>query len=220
METLRYQQLDYVLRLPENFSKTEKYPLVVYLHGAGGRGRDLDVIVNHPFFSCTKEHLKGVVSVAPQCYENSWFTIFEQLQRFLEYAISLDYIDKTKVYLVGASMGGYTTWQMAESRPELFAAIIPICGGGMYWNAARLKAMGVWAFHGDSDLVVFPEESKKMVDKINEAGGNAKLTIYKNTPHNAWTPTFEDAKVWEWLLSHSLVYEETAPVCQGVKNFG
>lgn len=100
-------------------------------------------------------------------------------------------------------MGGYATWQMAMSYPELFAAIIPICGGGMYWNSARLVNMGVWAFHGDSDLVVLKEESKKMVDGIKNNGGKPKLTIYNNCGHNAWTPTFNNQEVWKWLLSQS-----------------
>ena len=69
-------------------------------------------------------------------------------------------MDKSRVYVVGASMGGYATWQLAMSRPELFAAIIPICGGGMYWNAGRLIHMGVWVFHGEEDITVLPQESK------------------------------------------------------------
>ena len=99
-------------------------------------------------------------------------------------------------------MGGYTTWQLAMSRPEWFAAIIPICGGGMYWNAARLIHMGVWAFHGDIDGAVFTEESKKMTDAVNANGGNARLTVYENTGHDAWTRTFENKDVWAWLLLH------------------
>lgn len=195
-----FKKLKYVLREPENFSKNSTYPLVIYLHGAGKRGDNIDLIVKHPEFTLTKEHLKGAITVAPQCYEDSWFSIFEQLQEFIESMINLDYVDKKRVYLVGGSMGGYATWQMAMSRPEWFAAIIPICGGGMYWNAARLVNMGVWAFHGDSDPVVFPEESEKMVKAINNNGGHAKLTIYQNCGHDAWTATFKNKEVWEWLL--------------------
>jgi len=143
METRIFEELDYVLRMPEEFSNKEKYPLVIYLHGAGGRGRDTDIIYNHPFFSKTEPWLKGAISVAPQCYEDSWFSIFEQLQAFVKDVIAWDCVDKSRVYVVGASMGGYATWQLAMSRPELFAAIIPICGGGMYWNAGRLIHMGL-----------------------------------------------------------------------------
>ena len=147
-ELLRFKELDYVIRYPEGFTDTGKYPLVLYLHGAGGRGRDTDLIYNHPFFGDTEGNNLPAVFCAPQCYEDSWFSIFEQLQEFVKYVIDLDYIDQERVYVLGASMGGYTTWQLAMSRPELFAAIVPICGGGMYWNGGRLANMGVWAFLG------------------------------------------------------------------------
>ncbi|MBQ7924132.1 MAG: prolyl oligopeptidase family serine peptidase [Clostridia bacterium] len=220
MEILRYEQLDYVCRLPENFNEQEKYPLVIYLHGAGGRGRDTQLIYTHPFFSDTARFLKGAVSVAPQCYADSWFNIFEQLQRFIEYVSGQSYIDATRVYLIGASMGGYATWQMAMARPELFAAVVPICGGGMYWNGARLVNMGVWAFHGESDPVVFCEESKKMVKSVNDNGGNAKLTVYEGVEHNAWSPTFCNEELWIWLLKQKAHYKETKSAYDNVKQFG
>ena len=220
MEKRVFEKLDYVLRMPENFSKEKQYPLVIYLHGAGGRGRDVDVIYEHPFFSETAPWLKDVISVAPQCYEDSWFSIFEQLQAFVEHVIGWECVDSSRVYAVGASMGGYTTWQLAMSRPEWFAAIIPICGGGMYWNAGRLIHMGVWAFHGAEDWVVFPEESKKMVDAINANGGKAQLTVYENIVHDAWTKTFQNKSVWEWLLSHRSNYKATKSAYDNVKDFG
>lgn len=220
MEIKTYQELDYIVRNPKNFVVDKKYPLVIYLHGAGGRGRNTELIFDHPFFKETDHLLGGVVSVAPQCYENSWFTIFEQLQHFIEYVISWECIDVSRVYLIGASMGGYATWQMAMSRPEWFAAIVPICGGGMYWNGIRLINMGVWAFHGEKDPVVFCEESRKMVEAINRNGGNAKLTIYSNCEHNAWIPTFQNQEVWRWLLSHTLQNQEAKSICDNVEQFG
>ena len=220
MERLTYKALGYVLRKPTAFEDGKKYPLVIYLHGAGGRGRDMEIIYTHPFFKETATFLKDAVCVAPQCYADSWFNIFEQLQDFVEYAISWGFVDPTRVYVVGASMGGYATWQLAMSRPELFAGIMPICGGGMYWNAARLKNMGVWAFHGDSDGCVFCEESKKMVDAVRASGGEAKLTIYENGTHDAWTATFQNGDAWEWLLSHKSHYEESKSAYDNVEQFG
>lgn len=204
MNAYTYKKINYVIRMPENFVDTKKYPVVIYIHGAGSRGSDIDLLKNHTFFKETEERLKDVVAVAPQCYENSWFTIFEQLLQFIKHIIKKKYVDKKKVYLVGASMGAYTTWQLAMSRPELFAAIIPICGGGMYWNASRLIDMDIWAFHGDQDPTVFCEESKKMVDAINNKGGHAKLTIYNGCEHDSWTRTFQNNSVWDWLLSKKL----------------
>jgi predicted peptidase len=220
MDILRYNELDYVLRMPENYEQTEKYPLVIYVHGAGGRGREIEKISTHPFFMETEPFLKNVVSVAPQCYANTWFDIFEQLQDFIAFMISRPYVDASRVYLVGASMGGYTTWQMAMTRPEWFAAIVPICGGGMYWNAARLKNMGVWAFHGADDKTVLPEESEKMVNRVNACGGNAKLTVYDGVAHNAWTPAFQTEELWAWLFAQTCYYEETVSEYDNVKQFG
>lgn len=225
-EVFRFKELDYVIRYPEGFRKmpaegaagaisevsaenkenVTQYPLVLYMHGAGGRGRNIDLIYNHPFFTETEGFHFPVISVAPQCYEDSWFSIFEQLQEFVRYMIDQPYVDKAKVYLIGASMGGYTTWQLAMSRPELFAAIVPICGGGMYWNAARFIGMGVWAFHGAEDPIVNPDESRKMVASINEKGGKASLTIYEGVPHDAWTPTFRDPEMWKWMFAHENTY--------------
>lgn len=219
-EILKFEEIDYVIRYPENFSKEKKYPLVIYLHGAGGRGRDINITFNHSFFSLSEPFCKEAVTVVPQCYANTWFDIFEQLQRFIKGMIDAEYVNKMRVYIIGASMGGYTTWQMAMSHPEWFAAAVPICGGGMYWNAERLKHMGIWAFHGSDDPTVFCEESKKMVQKINQKGGNARLTIYEGVKHDAWTPTFKDPEMWKWMFSQTLYYEETENRYNDVVKFG
>lgn len=197
----RYKEIDYVIRYPENFLSDEKYPLVFYIHGAGGRGRDISQISNHPIFSLTEKLSYEAIFVAPQCYSDSWFDIFEQLQDFIRSVMEEKYVDRSRIYLMGASMGGYTAWQLAMSHPEWFAALVPMCGGGMYWNAGRLKDMAVWAFHGSDDDTVLCEESRKMVERIQEAGGNAKFTIYEGAGHDAWTPTIQNPEVSEWLFS-------------------
>ena len=220
MEHLTYKKLDYVIRHPKNFDATKQYPLVIYLHGAGGRGSDVSKILNHVFFTESEPFCQDAVSVAPQCYANAWFDIFEQLQDFVEFVIGKEYVDPQRVYLIGASMGGYTTWQLAMSRPELFAAIVPICGGGMYWNAERLKHMGVWACHGSEDKTVLCEESQKMVNAVNKKGGCAKLTVYEGVAHNAWTPTFQNPEVWRWLFAHTLCVGETKNEYGDVVKFG
>ena len=220
MKICAYKKLNYVLREPKEFSTNKKYPVVIYLHGAGGRGDNIQVIVEHPFFSATELWLKDAISIAPQCYEDSWFSIFEQLQEFIKYVSKLEYVDTSRVYVVGASMGGYATWQVAMSIPEVVAAIIPICGGGMYWNAGRLVNMGVWAFHGAKDCTVLPEESKKMINSIINCGGKPLLTIYEDLEHDSWNRTFENAEVWKWLLSCESKYQETKSKYDNVKAYG
>lgn len=202
-EILRYKEIDYVIRYPEGFleDSEKKYPLLFYIHGSGGRGRDIERMMEHPFFQETDPLQLPAVSVVPQCYEDSWFSIFEQLQEFLRFHMDQAYIDRDRVYVMGSSMGGYTTWQLAMSRPEWFAAIVPICGGGMYWNAERLRDVPVWAFHGAKDGVVRLEESVKMTEAVNACGGNARLTVYPQREHDAWTDTYSNPEVFRWLLS-------------------
>lgn len=199
-KVLQHNKIKYVIRYPEEFSENETYPLLIFIHGAGGRGMNIDTIYNHSFFGQTDKYKLNMVSVAPQCYENSWFSIFEQLQEFVKDVIMQEFIDKSRVYLMGASMGAYATWQLAMSRPELFAAIVPICGGGMYWNAERLKEIPVWAFHGSDDNVVFCRESENMVQAINKCGGNAKLTVFEGVEHNSWSTVFNYSKLFDWLI--------------------
>ena len=97
-------------------------------------------------------------------------------------------------------MGGYGAWQLAMTMPNYFAAIVPICGGGMKWNTGRLKNIPVWAFHGKEDLVVSVEESIRMVDAVNENGGTAKLTLLDNTGHNSWDYAYAQKQLFDWLL--------------------
>ena len=126
-----------------------------------------------------------------------------------------------KPILTGASMGGYATWQLAMSMPECFAAAVPICGGGMYWNAERLKNVPIWAFHGGKDNVVSVEESKKMVDSVNQKGGSAKLTIYPENGHDAWSDTYSNHLVYSWFLSHlNCNTEKITDIYDDSKTFG
>ena len=130
-------------------------------------------------------------------------------------------MDADRVYGMGASMGGYGTWQMAMSMPSYYAAIVPICGGGMYWNAFRIKDLPVWAFHGAKDQTVFVEESIKMTDAIRGWGGNPKLTIYPENTHDAWTDTYSNDEVYKWFLEHKNKNEqEQTTKLEGSKLFG
>ena len=138
---------------------------------------------------------------APLCSEDCWFDMLETLKEWASVMAAHPFVDAERVYLMGNSMGGYASWQLGMSLPSLFAAIVPICGGGMYWNAGRLSSVPVWAFHGEKDTTVFVEESKKMVAAVNARGGNAKLTLYPENGHDAWTDTYRNPEVFSWLLA-------------------
>ena len=110
-------------------------------------------------------------------------------------------IDKTRVYVTGLSMGGYGTWALAARRPELFAAAVPICGGGDPATVNVLKNLPIWVFHGVLDKVVLPEESEKMIRALEKAGGKVRYTLYPESYHDSWTETYDNPALYDWMLS-------------------
>lgn len=194
--------MKYLVRLPKEYEEGKGYPTILYLHGAGTRGSITSLTDSIIFRAAHKLEDFPFVIAAPLCHADSWFDLFETLKRFAVKTATEEFCDRERLYLMGTSMGGYGTWQLAMSMPELFAAIVPVCGGGMYWNAGRLVNVPVWAFHGGKDTTVYPEESRKMVDAVNQRGGSARLTIYPENGHNAWDDTYTNKEVYEWLLSN------------------
>ena len=217
MQELQLGMLRYVIRYPDGFSNEKKYPIILFLHGAGGRGDNIDKLLSNPFFVLTEKHEKfPFVCVAPLCSKNTWFDMWEHLEKLVTEISSLPFADKDRIYLMGASMGGYATWQLAMSMPEYFAAIVPICGGGMYWNAGRLVDVPVWAFHGAKDTTVLLDESVKMVEAVKHHGGEAKLTVYPENSHDAWSDTYSNPEVFDWLLKHK--NKNDSQRCDGYNN--
>ncbi len=202
-EIKTFGKMRYMLRYPRQFSAEAKYPALLFLHGAGTRGTQIEKLRENVFFSLTEalEDFPFVV-FAPQCSENTWFDCFETLRDFARSLSALAFVDPERIYLMGTSMGGYASWQLAMSCPDLFAAAVPICGGGMYWNAARLVNVPIWAFHGGKDRTVNVEESIKMVNAVNARGGSARLTVYPDLAHNAWSDTYSNPEVYAWMLEH------------------
>ena len=198
-----FQNIRCLVREPKDFDPLKKYPVLLYLHGAGTRGNDINKLYTNPFFQLIETHHDlPFVIVAPLCEENTWFDIWKHLKLFVNEIAALPFADRERIYVIGASMGGYATWQLAMSMPDQFAAIVPICGGGMYWNAARLVNVPVWAFHGAKDPTVRLEESLKMVEAVKRCGGEAKLTVYPENSHDAWSDTYRNPEVFAWLLKH------------------
>ena len=137
MIVLQFDNIRYIVSKPLGFKETERYPTVIFMHGAGTRGDNIEKLSRNPFFKDHNILLKEAIIYAPLCSEDTWFDIFESVRRFARFVSENKNTDKSRLYLVGASMGAYAVWQMLRSDPELYAAAIPICGGGMYWNAEK-----------------------------------------------------------------------------------
>lgn len=172
--------------------------VILHLHGAGGRGTDISLVAFNPLmkYAYSSNGEFPFVIIAPQCEYDSWFDIFERLQDFSEYVKIKE--NAENYFLSGISMGGYTAWQLLESKPCLFKKAIICCGGGMYWNAGRINAE-VHAYHGKNDTEVYCDESVRMIERMISAGKKAKLTVYDDAYHNCWDRTYDNPETYKFL---------------------
>ncbi|WP_162051481.1 carboxylesterase family protein [Pontibacter pamirensis] len=186
----------------------KEWPLILFLHGAGERGDDLEKVKLQglPQYLIGKEDFPFVVAY-PQCPRQSYWQM-PLLSEWLKEVLEQVRADKTRIYLTGISMGGYGTWHWAAARPEKFAAILPVCGGGEITRARHLAKMPIWAFHGAKDDVVPVEETLKMAKAVEAAGGHVKLTIYPNLKHDSWTETYNNPEIYDWFLEHQKEVKE------------
>lgn len=214
--------LNYLYRAPS--CDEAKAPAILMLHGAGCRGSDLALLEKNQFFDATSLYAESAPAhlFAPQCHKNTWFDLFESLEAFVEKIASRPDVDEDRLYLMGPSMGGYACWQLAMSMPDRFAAMVPICGGGMYWNAPRLKNLPIWAVHGAIDPTVDVRESERMVEAVNAAGGNAKLTVLPDIRHDSWVLAYSSEEIKQWMFSQKRVSGEEGKgiVTADPKKFG
>ncbi|WMJ74836.1 prolyl oligopeptidase family serine peptidase [Cytophagaceae bacterium ABcell3] len=196
--------LNYLLYLPDGYSEHTpgEFPIIFFLHGAGERGNNLELLTTQglPAIIESQSSFPFIV-VSPQCPSGTYWSV-TILKSFIDEVLHDLKPDLNRVYITGISMGGYGTWTLAINYPEIFAAAIPICGGGDPESAHKIKSLPVWAFHGAKDNIVPPWETENMVKALQEAGGNVKLTIYPDEAHDSWTKTYANPEVYEWLLSH------------------
>ena len=199
-------RLNYLLSLPADYESKpdESFPLVLFLHGLGESGDDLNLVKKHgPPKQAAAGREFPFLLVAPQNPTGRWWQPVELLALLDE--IERTYrVDADRISITGLSMGGYGTWNTAGFAPERFAAAAPICGGGNGVLTRNVGTLPIWAFHGGDDPVVPPFLSEHLVDAINRRGGNAKLTIYPGVGHDSWTQTYDDPAFYDWLLSHRL----------------
>ena len=195
---------DFVVQLPRDYGGAgKKYPLIIYLHGSGACGGETSKLLAAGIFKATSQREDSpFVVVAPHLPDYSGWWSVESLDAVLDHLLEKYDVDPDRVYLTGASLGAYGVWDWACHRPRAFAAIAPIAGGGNDDWADKLKHVPVWAFHGANDQAVALAEEERMVNAVKKSGGDAKLTIYPDTGHNAWDKAYRDPALFEWFLSH------------------
>ncbi len=214
--------LPYRLILPENYDAANKYPLLFFFHGAGERGNDNEL----QFFHCVQylaDNLPEVIIVAPQCpVNNQWvdtpwangaYSIdavpeSDELQAVMELLAQLqeEYsVDSDRIYASGISMGGFAVWDVMMRHNDVFAAGIPVCGGGDLSQAQNLVDVPLFVFHGDKDDAVPVSGSRDVVNAIKEAGGTkVEYVEYPGAGHGIWNDAFATEGLLEKLLEQRL----------------
>lgn len=190
----------YAVQLPTGYDtdKTKRWPLLLFLHGSGESGENLErVKVHGPW-----KHTQEFVIVAPQNPTGDWWQP-EQVLALVDTLEKTYRLDRTRLYLTGLSLGGFGTWATALEAPKRFAAIVPICGVGDPADAARLTALPTWAFHGVRDDAVPVRHSQEMIAALQKAGAqDARLTLYPELGHDVWSTSYAQPALYAWLLSH------------------
>ena len=194
--------VNYLLYLPQDYNKdtAKLWPLMVFLHGSGEAGTDVQKVkVNGPPKLIEQGKQYPFIVVSPQAPENEGWEpqVIIRLIKGLQQQYK---VDKERIYLTGLSMGGFGTWNIASKFPTMFAAIAPICGGGDTTEVMKLKRMPVWCFHGAKDNVVSPEQSYRMVRALKKFNPDVKLTIYPDAGHDSWTPAYDNDSLYAWML--------------------
>jgi predicted peptidase len=197
----------YLRYLPPGYQEKPdaKWPLVIFLHGAGERGDDLEVLKKH---GPTKHIAAGedypAIVVSPQCPKGEIWDA-HGVHALTQEIMRSHRVDVDRVYLTGLSMGGFGTWETVMVYPQTYAAVMPICGGAgvRFVMTETIKQVPEWIFHGEKDTVVDPSCSKRMADALKKDGANVRLTLYPDLSHDCWTVTYANPEVWAWLFAQS-----------------
>jgi predicted peptidase len=216
-EVLRYRLLKPLDDDANEGSAKQKYPLLIFLHGGGERGDDNSRQLVHGGRIMADETFRRrypAFIIAPQCPEDiTWTSVIlgstydsrpSPLDLTLQAAAALQKefsIDANRVYGVGVSMGGDGVLEVLRYKPKLLAAAVIICGYGSPNFAAAFAATPIWLFHGDADGINPVEGARNMVQALSAAGGRPIYTEYAGVGHDAWTPTFDNRIMWDWLFA-------------------
>ncbi len=222
----RSDTIPYRILFPKNFNKRNQYPLIIFLHGSGERGKDNELQLTHGAELFLREEIRNefpAIVVFPQCPETkSWNNTdytdvggyqvifpssieFNQQQNLLEdllqHLVALYPVDEDRQYIGGLSMGGMGTLELLRRNPNSFAAAFSICGGAHKMAAAPLSKTPIWLFHGDADTVIPSSGSMDLYAALKEFNADVKMTIYHKVGHDSWTKAFEEPELLPWLFS-------------------
>ena len=201
---------NFLLFLPENESEkiNDKYPTILFLHGIGELGSDLQVLKREglPKILDGDKNFPFIV-ISPQCPSSTeWYYTNEDnvraMNNMLDDAIKRFPIDTSRIYITGLSMGGIGTWYYSIKMPERFAAMAPVAFRGDGWSCCPAKDIPVWAFHGQNDNVIPLSSAQSLVNQFKQCGGNIEFTVYPSTGHDCWTKTYNNNELYTWFLQH------------------
>lgn len=194
--------IDCLVYLPEGYrDSVARWPLVLFLHGVGECGEDLEIVKRQGLPRVLEEgHPLPFLLVSPQARSRGWDP--QMLLALLDQIEERYRVDRDRIYVTGLSMGGFGAWALAAADPGRFAAAVPICGGGDPAWVSRLKNLPLWVFHGAQDDTVPIARSEEMVQALQAVGGNVEFTVYPKAGHDCWTETYDDPRLYEWLLRH------------------
>lgn len=194
----------YLLFVPRGYNTATKanWPVIVFLHGSGESGSDLDKVKVHGPPQIVSDDVDfPFIVVSPQApAPTGWDPAM--LDKTLDAALAGLRADPDRIYLTGLSMGGIGTWAWAEANPGRFAAIAPVAARGDASKACTLANLPIWDFHGDSDPVVPVMGDIAMVQAVRACGGEPRMSILPNTGHNSWDAAYADQGLYMWFLHH------------------
>lgn len=211
------ETMPYRLFIPDEGARKNRLPLILYLHGGGGVGTDNRKQISggntngtHAWTTAEAQRRHPAFVLAPQLAQNrpsqpgradAWSSSLATVLEIIA-AVSREFaIDSDRVYVTGQSLGGYGAWEIVSRHPQMFAAAVPLCGGGDAVRIVAARTVPVWAFHGAQDPVVPVSESRELVAALRRAGSAVKYTEYADVGHDAWTRAYSEPELAEWIFS-------------------
>lgn len=202
-EVKKTQQISYILDYPKEAN--EKIPLMVFLHGSGERGTDLEKVKANGPFKYKNLFPEPVAILAPQCPDGVWWDT--EAVYYLIKEIQQKYkVDESRIILTGLSMGGWGTLKLAMEHPEMFSAVAAVCPPVdrlMKVRATQYSALPMKIFHGGNDDIVSPINSIEIYQEIRKTNKNVELVLFPDDNHNSWDSTYSNPKLYEWMLAQS-----------------